>query len=86
MSDIFDHEADAWDSYERTLDGGDYFANDYHTRRPHPSCRRCGKRSLKWALNDNGRWQLHEQERGEHNRNVPHQCDPTTPDDFEVLD
>lgn len=50
---------------------------------PPPTCNKCGKTDLKWIWNDGGRWQLFEIERGEHNRNVPHQCHPTTADDFE---
>jgi hypothetical protein len=48
-------------------------------------CKCCGAHPLKVRLNHNGKWQLFEQARGEHNRNVPHVCDPTTADDFDVL-
>lgn len=50
---------------------------------PPPVCNRCGKTGLKWIWNEGGNWQLFEIERGEHNRNVPHQCNPTTADDFD---
>lgn len=46
-------------------------------------CKRCGAHPLKLCLNDNGKWQLMEQARGEHNRNVPHVC-PVI-DDFEDI-
>lgn len=53
--------------------------------RDNAECRRCGAHPLKLRMNDNGKWQLFEQARGEHNRNVPHQCNPTTLDDFDAL-
>lgn len=82
MSDTFDHEGDAWDSYE-FRDHDDHYCS--RARAPAlPRCRRCGAQ-CKWLTNDAGKWQLFEQARGEHNRNVPHQCNPTTLDDFDAL-
>jgi ribosomal protein L37AE/L43A len=51
--------------------------------RDEKECPKCGACPLKLRLNDNGNWQLFEQERGEHNRNTPHNCNPCTEDDFE---
>lgn len=48
-------------------------------------CKRCGAHPLLVRLNDNGKWQLFEKHRGEHNRKVPHQCNPTTADDFDEV-
>lgn len=51
---------------------------------PPPTCNRCGKTDLKWRVNESGGWQLYEtDQRGEHNECVPHQCEPTTADDFD---
>lgn len=52
MSDIFNHEADAWDSLN---DGYDEPIN------PSPkkfSCKRCGKSGLQWKLTTVG-WRTH---------------------------
>lgn len=54
--------------------------------RDEATCKRCGAHPLNLRLNDSGNWSLFEKGRGEHNRNVPHQCNPVTPDDFEELD
>jgi hypothetical protein len=49
------------------------------------ACNRCGKTGLKWRTNDNGNWQLYEEIRGDRNQKLPHQCNPTTIDDFDAL-
>lgn len=43
-------------------------------------CNKCGSRDVHWALKDGG-YQLVENQRGEHNRKVPHVCHYD--DDFE---
>ena len=48
-------------------------------------CKRCGAHPLLVRLNGNGKWQLFERHRDEHNRKVPHQCNPTTTDDFDEV-
>jgi hypothetical protein len=70
-------------------EGGRYFppGDLYRVRavqKSAPRCQSCGA-VCKWCINDNGKWQLFEQQRGEHNRNVPHQCNPVTADDFDIL-
>ncbi len=90
MSDTFDHEGDAWDSYERSLEGDDwepYYAPTYRD----PFCRvcvRCGMPRLKWRVGDDGKWALYENERIEHNRLKPHVCaqDIPTTEGFDDVD
>jgi hypothetical protein len=49
MSDIFDHEADA---FERLLDGDE----DYYIPAP-KTCKYCGEKGFKWGQTENG-WRL----------------------------
>lgn len=70
-------------------EGGRYFppGDPYRVRavqRPSPRCEHCGAACF-WRTNANGKWQLFDLERGEHNRNVPHQCVQATANDFEDL-
>lgn len=53
--------------------------------RDNATCPRCGASPLLLRMNDNSNWQLFEQHRGERNRKVPHQCNPTTADDFDEV-
>ena len=46
------------------------------------TCKHCGKSGLKWRWMEDG-WQLFEQERGEHNRCLEHNCRGASVDDFE---
>jgi hypothetical protein len=71
MSDIFNHEADAWDS----LNDEDDERNPYPGRMPR--CNRCGSTDVRWRQ-QGGRWVLFSSKPG-----VEHVC-PIT-DDFEVL-
>ena len=55
MSDCFDHEADAWDSYDREYNEG-YPSLEYKPKRN--SCKYCGTTGLEWReLSDLG-WRL----------------------------
>ena len=52
MSDIFDHEADAWDSLNDGFDEPSNWA-------PKPvTCRYCGEKGLRWKKLNEG-WRLH---------------------------
>lgn len=53
-------------------------------RRETYSCKHCGKKGLKWRWMEDG-WRLYEQERGEHNRSVEHNCRVASADDFEEV-
>ena len=84
MSDTFDHEGDAWHSYEsgREIDEPTYFGrcSDHTTW-----CKHCYMPGLKWRLADTG-WRLFENRRDEHNAKIEHNCRATSSlDDFEVL-
>ena len=72
-------------------EGGSYFppGDPYRVRvvsKPPPRCSTCGV-ICKWCVNTAGKWQLFElsREGSEGNRNVPHQCNQTTADDFDIL-
>jgi len=45
----------------------------------------CGASGLKWRETDAG-WRLFENERVEHNRLKPHECNPPSEDDFDVIE
>jgi hypothetical protein len=69
MSDIFNHESDAWDS----LLFGDEPVNFY----PKPiTCRRCGERGLSWKKLDEG-WRLHKYDKDQI-KLVLHVCNPSS--------
>lgn len=72
MSDCFDHEADAWESLDRSLDEGfspfrrGYSINSFSPRDPNTrpkqkkvTCAFCGKKKLRWRfLLAYGSWRL----------------------------
>lgn len=53
MSDIFDHEADAWDSLN-----DDYWEPINYTPKS-VTCKYCGLKRLKWKQLSDGKWRLH---------------------------
>lgn len=75
MSDIFNHEVDAYESADWSIfeDGGpgNYYSRDHQ-------CFRCGRAGLTWGKNQNGRWQLF-------SGGVAHICNTTRVFDFDDL-
>ena len=51
----------------------------------HAACKRCGKTGLKWKAEVEG-WRLYENQRGDRNQLLKHECNKANDDDFECID